>query len=67
MTNAHQIEGLASGYGTSEVISDVSYTLAKSEVLAIVGKNGIGKTSPLKAALGFFRRGAVPSRSPEKT
>jgi ABC-type branched-subunit amino acid transport system ATPase component len=65
--NAHQIEGLASGYGTSEVISDVSFTLAKSEVLAIVGKNGIGKTSPLKAALGFFRRGAVPSRSPEKT
>ena len=54
MTNALQVEGLASGYGTSEVISDVSFTLAKSEVLAIVGKNGMGKTSLLKAVLGFL-------------
>ncbi len=54
MTDALQIEGLASGYGTSEVISDVSFTLAKSEVLAIVGKNGMGKTSLLKAVLGFL-------------
>jgi ABC-type branched-subunit amino acid transport system ATPase component len=54
MTNALEVEGLASGYGTSEVISDVSFTLAKSEVLAIVGKNGMGKTSLLKAVLGFL-------------
>ena len=54
MTNALQVEGLASGYGTSEVISDVSFTLAKSEVLAVVGKNGMGKTSLLKAVLGFL-------------
>ena len=54
MTNALQVEGLASGYGTSEVISDVSFALAKSEVLAIVGKNGMGKTSLLKAVLGFL-------------
>ena len=47
MTSALEVEGLASGYGTSEVISDVSFNLAKSEVLAIVGKNGMGKTSLL--------------------
>jgi ABC-type branched-subunit amino acid transport system ATPase component len=54
MTAVLQVEGLASGYGTSEVISDVSFTLAQSEVLAIVGKNGMGKTSLLKAVLGFL-------------
>jgi branched-chain amino acid transport system ATP-binding protein len=54
MTDALQVEGLASGYGTSEVVSDVSFTLAKSEVLAIVGRNGMGKTSLLKAVLGFL-------------
>ena len=54
MTSALQVEGLASGYGTSEVIREVSFTLAKSEVLAIVGKNGMGKTSLLKAVLGFL-------------
>ncbi|WP_423968552.1 ABC transporter ATP-binding protein [Bradyrhizobium sp.] len=48
------VNGLVSGYGTSEVISDVSFKLAKSEVLAIVGKNGMGKTSLLKAVLGFL-------------
>lgn len=61
MTHALEVEGLASGYGTSEVISDVSFTLQKSEVLAIVGKNGMGKTSLLKAVLGFLPawRGSV--------
>jgi ABC-type branched-subunit amino acid transport system ATPase component len=54
MTDALQVEGLTSGYGTSEVISDVSFALAKSEVLALVGKNGMGKTSLLKAVLGFL-------------
>ncbi|WP_024519044.1 ABC transporter ATP-binding protein [Bradyrhizobium sp. Tv2a-2] len=54
MTDALRVEGLTSGYGTSEAISDVSFALAKSEVLALVGKNGMGKTSLLKAVLGFL-------------
>jgi ABC-type branched-subunit amino acid transport system ATPase component len=54
MTNALEVEGLASGYGTSQVVSDVFFTLAKSEVLAIVGRNGMGKTSLLKTVLGFL-------------
>jgi ABC-type branched-subunit amino acid transport system ATPase component len=54
MTDALEVEGLASGYGTSQVVSDVSFTLAKSEVLAIVGRNGMGKTSLLKTVLGFL-------------
>jgi urea transport system ATP-binding protein len=61
MRMALQVEGLVSGYGTSEVISDVSFAVAESEVLAIVGKNGMGKTSLLKAVLGFLPawRGSV--------
>jgi ABC-type branched-subunit amino acid transport system ATPase component len=54
MTGALQVERLASGYGTSQVVSDVSFTLAESEVLAIVGRNGMGKTSLLKTVLGFL-------------
>jgi branched-chain amino acid transport system ATP-binding protein len=61
MTDALQVDGLSSGYGTSEVISDVSFTLSTSEVLAVVGKNGMGKTSLLKTVLGFLPawRGSV--------
>lgn len=54
MTPALQIDGLASGYVSSEVIRDVGFILAKSETLAIVGKNGMGKTSLLKAIIGFL-------------
>jgi len=61
MSNALDVDGLASGYGSSEVIRDISFSLAKSETLAIVGKNGMGKTSLLKAILGFLPawRGSV--------
>jgi branched-chain amino acid transport system ATP-binding protein len=54
MTDALQVDRLSSGYGTSEVISDVSFTLSTSEVVAVVGKNGMGKTSLLRAILGFL-------------
>ena len=54
MTDALQVDRLSSGYGTSEVISDVSFKLSTSEVLAVVGKNGMGKTSLLKVVLGFL-------------
>ena len=54
MTAALHVEGLSSGYGTSKVVNDVSFALAQSEVLAVVGKNGMGKTSLLKTVLGFL-------------
>jgi urea transport system ATP-binding protein len=54
MTAALQVGGLSSGYGTSKVINDISFALAQSEVLAIVGKNGMGKTSLLKTVVGFL-------------
>ncbi len=54
MTASLRVEGLSSGYGTSKVINDISFALAQSEVLAVVGKNGMGKTSLLKTILGFL-------------
>lgn len=36
------------------MISNVGFALGKAETLAIVGKNGMGKTSRLKAIVGFL-------------
>jgi ABC-type branched-subunit amino acid transport system ATPase component len=54
MSSVLDVNELASGYGSSEVISNVGFALGKAETLAIVGKNGMGKTSLLKAIVGFL-------------
>jgi len=46
------------GYGQSRVIHDLSFKLGSEEVLAIMGRNGMGKTTLLKSLIGI-----LPSRS----
>ena len=53
-----KVEGLSVSYGDSPaIIEDLSFSLKKGERLAIVGKNGAGKSTPAKALCGF-----VPSQ-----
>lgn len=61
MTKAIELENVNSGYGSSIVVRNVSLAVAPGEILAIVGKNGMGKTSLLKTAMGFLavRSGTV--------
>jgi ABC-type branched-subunit amino acid transport system ATPase component len=54
MTAALELTNVTSGYGRSTVVQDVSCTIAAGEILAMVGKNGMGKTSLLKSILGFL-------------
>jgi ABC-type branched-subunit amino acid transport system ATPase component len=58
MSAALQLNNLSSGYGSSIVVQDVSLEVAPAEIVAVVGKNGMGKTSLLKTILGF-----LPARS----
>ena len=41
--------GLNAYYGDSYVVQNVSFTLGKGEILALLGRNGAGKTSTLRA------------------
>jgi|TARA_B110000971_G_scaffold221701_1_gene270020 urea transport system ATP-binding protein len=57
-TTALKVENLNVYYGDSQVIRDVSFDLANNETVAIMGRNGMGKTTLLKALIGL-----LPARS----
>jgi urea transport system ATP-binding protein len=48
------ILNLSVGYGQSTVINDLSFSVKSEEVLAIMGRNGMGKTTLLKSLIGML-------------
>lgn len=48
-----ELEDVSSGYGTARVVRSVSLRLAPGEVLAVLGKNGMGKTTLLRTVMGY--------------
>ncbi|MGW1419986.1 ABC transporter ATP-binding protein [Bradyrhizobium manausense] len=48
------IEGLEAGYGSGKVLFGVNLEAPAGQVTAIIGRNGVGKTTTLKAILGFL-------------
>jgi len=49
-----QVTGLRSGYGQSEVIKGLDVTVNRNETLAIMGRNGMGKTTLFKTLVGLI-------------
>ncbi len=54
-TNALLVENLTISYDKAPVIWDVSFSVPKASIAAILGPNGGGKTTLLKAALGELK------------
>ncbi len=50
------IENLRAGYGEAVVLPDVSLRLARGQVLALLGRNGTGKTTLINSIVGITRR-----------
>lgn len=51
---ALELEGVSSGYGESIVVRDLELQVRKGEIVAILGKNGMGKSTLLKTVMGFL-------------
>ena len=48
------VSGLKVSYGQSEVIHGLDFTVPKNETLAIMGRNGMGKTTLFKSLIGIL-------------
>lgn len=48
-----EVSGIAIAYGTAQVLHGVSLTVAKGETVTLIGANGAGKTSCLRAISGL--------------
>jgi len=61
MSEALALSGVDALYGESHVLHEVSFTLNAGKVLALLGRNGAGKTTCMSAIIGFLppRRGEI--------
>ena len=51
-----EVQDLHAFYGASHVVQGVSFSIAQREAVALVGRNGVGKTSTLKSLMGMETR-----------
>jgi branched-chain amino acid transport system ATP-binding protein len=64
MPDALKLERVRAGYGETVVLEDVGFTLAEKSSLAVLGRNGVGKTTLLATIMGHttFHSGEMAFR-----
>ncbi|MBW9336256.1 ABC transporter ATP-binding protein [Herbaspirillum sp. RU 5E] len=50
-----EVEGLTGGYGASQVLFGIDMQVREGEVVTLLGRNGMGKTTTLRTILGLNR------------
>jgi urea transport system ATP-binding protein len=54
-TSLLEITGLNAAYEGSQILRDVSINLAEKQLVALMGRNGVGKTTTLKCIVGLLK------------
>jgi len=52
------VRSLRAWYGRAQVLSDIALDLARGEVIALMGRNGAGKSTTFRAIMGLMERSA---------
>jgi branched-chain amino acid transport system ATP-binding protein len=52
------LEGVNAGYGESQVLNGISFGVGAAQVVTLLGRNGMGKTTTVRAIMGLIRPNA---------
>jgi branched-chain amino acid transport system ATP-binding protein len=50
-----QVAGLQAAYGVAKVLFDISFAVGAGEVVTLLGRNGMGKTTTIRSIMGLMR------------
>ncbi|MCA4920088.1 MAG: ABC transporter ATP-binding protein [Roseomonas sp.] len=53
-----RLEGVVAGYGESQVLNGISFGVGAAQVVTLLGRNGMGKTTTVRAIMGLIRPSA---------
>ena len=53
-----KVQGLRAGYGAINILWDIDFQISEGEIVAILGSNGAGKTTMVRALTGMIRPSA---------
>lgn len=52
------LEGVVAGYGESQVLNSIGFGVGAAQVVTLLGRNGMGKTTTVRAIMGLIRPSA---------
>ena len=69
MSSALEVQGLHTFYGKSHILHGVGLTVGEGEVVTLLGRNGAGRTTTMRAILGLTgaRKGSIKVNGTETT
>ena len=53
-----EVSGLQAGYGLSQVLFDMHLKIEQGQVVSLIGRNGMGKTTTVKSIMGLLKPSA---------
>jgi urea ABC transporter ATP-binding protein UrtE len=62
-------DGLRSGYATGDVLQDITIRIGRGEIVGVLGRNGVGKTTLMRTLIGLLpaRSGRIAFRGADVT